>query len=201
MACDDGYEREAWGAGLRVVAGVDEVGRGALAGPVVAAAVILDPQRVPAGLDDSKRLTRLQREAREREILDTALSCVVARVEAEEVDRINILQATLAAMRSAIERLEPAADLVLVDGNVAIPGYCRAQRTIIGGDGASVSIAAASIVAKVARDRLMRELDRVWEGYGFSSHVGYVTRAHLAAIRRLGPSPIHRRTFRGVLGE
>ncbi len=192
------HETEAWDAGWRLVAGVDEVGRGALAGPVVAAAVVLDPDRVPDGLDDSKRLAECRREELAEAILESALSCRIARVEADEIDRINILRATLAAMRHAVDALDPEADLLLVDGNVPLPEWPREQRTIVGGDAISASVAAASIVAKVARDRLMRDLDAVWPGYGFSAHVGYGTKAHREAIERLGPCPIHRRTFRGV---
>ena len=195
------HAREAWAAGFRLVAGVDEVGRGALAGPVVAAAVVLDPDRVPVGLDDSKRLAARRRETLAEQILATALCCRVARIEAEEIDRVNILRATLAAMRRAVDALCPLADHLLVDGNVALPDWPRSQRTVVGGDGLSASIAAASIVAKVARDRLMRGFDTVWPGYGFASHVGYGTSAHREAIGRLGPCPIHRRSFRGVEPE
>jgi ribonuclease HII len=199
MGCDDLHERSGRSEGFAVVAGVDEVGRGALAGPVVAAAVILDPARVPDGLDDSKRLTSSVREKLAVEICASALAWQIARVDAEEIDRVNILRATLSAMRTAIEGLVPEPDLILVDGNVPIPGLTRSQRTIVGGDAASVSIAAASIVAKVARDGLMRDLDLVWSGYGFASHVGYGTRTHREALKRLGPSPVHRRSFRGVV--
>jgi ribonuclease HII len=198
MACDDVHERACRSDGFAVVAGVDEVGRGALAGPVVAAAVVLDPERVPEGLDDSKRLSCAVREKLAAQIRESALAWRIACVDADEIDRVNILRATLSAMRTAVEGLVPEPDLVLVDGNVAIPGLARAQRTIVGGDAASVSIAAASIVAKVARDGLMRDFDAVWSGYGFASHVGYGTLSHREAIRRLGPSPIHRKSFRGV---
>jgi ribonuclease HII len=199
VACDQKLERRAWAEGHRLVAGVDEVGRGALAGPVVAAAVILDPRRIPEGIDDSKRLTAERREVLAESILECALACRVARVEAEEIDRINILRATLKAMRAAIDLLDPEPDCIFIDGNVGLPDFPTVQRTVIGGDGLSVSIAAASIVAKVARDRLMRDYDSVWCGYGFATHVGYGTRAHRGAIERLGPSPLHRRSFRGVL--
>jgi ribonuclease HII len=180
---------------------VDEVGRGALAGPVVAAAVVLDPCRIPEGLDDSKRLTPKRREELAAVILETALCCRIARVEAEEIDRVNILRATLEAMRTAVDLLEPAPDCILIDGNVALPNYPGHQRTVVGGDGLSVSIAAASIVAKVARDRVMREYDALWCEYGFASHVGYGTRAHWNALHSFGPCPIHRRSFRGVLTQ
>jgi ribonuclease HII len=198
MACDDQHERGALASGFRLVAGVDEVGRGALAGPVVAAAVILDLENVPAGIDDSKRLRPSVRERLANEIRESAIAWSVARVEADEIDRINILRATLRAMRTAVEALAPVADIALVDGNTAIPGCETSQRTIVGGDAASISIAAASIVAKVTRDELMRSFDSVWNGYGFALHAGYGTRVHRDALRRLGPTPIHRLTFRGV---
>jgi ribonuclease HII len=198
MACDDFHERRGRGDGFVVIAGVDEVGRGALAGPVVAAAVVFDPDRVPEGLDDSKRLSPATRERLAGEIREAALAWSVARVEHDEIDRINVLRATLEAMRAAVASLAPEPDLVLVDGNTPIPQLTRAQRTVVGGDAASVSIAAASILAKVTRDTLMRDYDAVWCGYGFAAHVGYGTRTHWEALRRLGPSPIHRRTFRGV---
>lgn len=195
---DLSFEREAWTAGLRLVAGVDEVGRGALAGPVVAAAVILDPERVPEGLDDSKKLAARRREALADAVRATALCWRVARVESDEIDRINILQASFAAMRLAIGALDPAAELLLVDGHLTLPGWNGPQRALVGGDGRSASIAAASILAKVERDRIMCGYDAVLPGYDFSSHVGYGTQAHRDAIARLGPSPIHRRSFRGV---
>lgn len=196
---DLAFEHQAWASGWRRVAGVDEVGRGALAGPVVAAAVILDPERVPDGLDDSKRLPAKRRETLAAEIRSTALCWGVARVEPDEIDRINILRASLAAMLRAVGGLLPCAEHLLVDGNVAIPGWAGPQLQIVGGDGRSASIAAASILAKVERDRIMRDYDADLPGYDFASHVGYGTRAHRDAIERLGPSPIHRRTFRGVL--
>jgi ribonuclease HII len=189
----------AWAEGHRLVAGVDEVGRGALAGPVVVAAVILDPQCVPEGIDDSKRLSEKRRETLAAAVIESALACTVARVEAAEIDRINILRATLTAMRAAIDLLDPKPDCIFIDGNVRLPNFPGVQRTVVGGDGLSVSIAAASIVAKVTRDGLMRDYDALWSGYGFASHVGYGTLAHRAAIERLGPSPLHRRSFRGVL--
>jgi ribonuclease HII len=192
------FEQDAWETGRVVVAGVDEVGRGALAGPVVAAAVVLDPARVPEGLDDSKKLTAKRREELSRIVRDTALCFHVARIESEEIDRVNILQATLRAMCVALEALAPCADFVLVDGNVRIPGWPGEQRTVVGGDAASVSIAAASIVAKVERDRIMAEMDLVWPGYDFGANAGYGTSSHRAALERLGPSPVHRHSFRGV---
>ena len=181
------------------LAGVDEAGCAPLAGPVVAAAVILDPACVPDGLDDSKKLTPARREALAEQIRACALAWHVARVEPDDIDRLNILQASFVAMRVAAGALAPAAELLLVDGNLAIPSWAGAQRTIVGGDGRSSSIAAASIVAKVERDRIMHDYDRELPGYDFASHVGYGTRAHRDAIARLGPSSIHRRSFRGVV--
>jgi ribonuclease HII len=193
------FERAAWDGGHRLVAGIDEVGRGALAGPVVAAAVILDPEHVPDGLDDSKRLTARQREALAEQVLATALCVRIGCVEADEIDRVNILRATLLAMRQAADALDPAADHLLVDGNVALPSWPRSQLTVVRGDGLSVSIAAASIVAKVVRDRTMCELHERWPDYCFDDNAGYGTAAHRSALERLGPTPIHRRSFRGVL--
>ncbi len=193
------FEREAWNEGYRFVAGLDEVGRGALAGPVVAAAVVFDPSRIPDGLADSKKLPRPRRETLSDEIISSALGVAVAMVDAAEIDATNILRATLVAMSRAVASLEVAADYLLVDGNARVPTWSGQQRTIVGGDAASASIAAASIVAKVERDRLMASYDEQWPEYGFSAHVGYGTAAHLAAIARIGPCPIHRRSFRGVL--
>ncbi len=193
------FEREGWNTGFRVVAGVDEAGRGALAGPVVAAAVVLEPERIPDGIDDSKRLSRRQRERLYDQIVGSVSAYCVARIEPDVIDRINILQASLLAMRQALSNLGVAADHVLVDGNVAIPEWSGSQRTLVDGDARSLSIAAASILAKVTRDRVMRDYDAEWPEFGFASHVGYGTRAHMLALERFGPSPIHRRTFRGVL--
>ncbi|HQR38795.1 MAG TPA: ribonuclease HII [Blastocatellia bacterium] len=193
------FEREGWNTGFRVVAGVDEAGRGALAGPVVAAAVVLEPERIPDGIDDSKRLSRRQRERLYDQIVGSVSAYCVARIEPDVIDRINILQASLLAMRQALSNLGVAADHVLVDGNVAIPEWTGSQRTLVDGDARSLSIAAASILAKVTRDRVMRDYDAEWPEFGFASHVGYGTRAHMLALERFGPSPIHRRTFRGVL--
>ena len=193
------FEREAWNQGYRFVAGLDEVGRGALAGPVVAAAVVFDPSRIPEGLADSKTLPRSRREALSESIFRSAIGVSIAMVDAAEIDATNILRATLAAMSRAVEALPVASDYLLVDGNTRIPAWPGQQRTLVGGDAASASIAAASIVAKVERDRLLASYDELWPGYGFAAHVGYGTAAHLAAIARIGPCPIHRRTFRGVL--
>lgn len=198
MGCDTRYESEIFAAGYRLIAGVDEVGRGALAGPVVAAAVILNPFDVPEGINDSKKLTRLQRERLEKEIKARAIAFSIGRVEHFEIDQINIHHASLLAMYRAIKGLNPPTDYVLIDGRHKLPDLNCSQMTIIKGDCLSVSVAAGSIIAKVARDRWMREYDEQFPGYGFASHVGYNTRVHQEALARLGPSAIHRLTFSGV---
>lgn len=185
---------------MRLISGVDEVGRGALAGPVVAAAVVLDLECLPAGINDSKKLSRVTRERLAEEIRASAIAFAVARVEADEIDRINILRATQAAMIQAVRALTPQPDHVLIDA-LPLPGLAVSQQAIIRGDAQSVSIAAASIIAKVARDAWMREYDAQFPGYGFARHVGYATAEHIAGLRALGPSPIHRMTFRKVKSE
>ena len=193
------FEDEARAAGGRMIAGVDEVGRGALAGPVVAAAVILDPAApLPEGLDDSKKLTALQRERIAAELKQTALCYGVGLVPPEEIDRTNILIATRRAMCQALGGLNPCADFLLIDA-LQLKEIQLPQRAIIRGDSVSASIAAASVIAKTYRDALMRDYDQVYPQYGFAAHVGYGTRAHLAALRAHGACPIHRRSFRGVL--
>lgn len=181
--------------GLWPVAGIDEVGRGCLAGPVAAAAVILDPTDIPDGLNDSKCLAAPVREELYEEILTRALAVSFAFVSAAMIDRINIRQASLMAMRRALAALAVVPRFVLVDGN-DLPGdlACPGE-AIVSGDGLSASIAAASIVAKVARDRLMARLCAAHPAYGFGRHVGYATQEHLAAIARHGPSPYHRLSF------
>jgi len=176
---------------------VDEAGRGPLAGPVVAAAVILPDGLMLPGVDDSKKLTASLRDELFDLISAEALAIGVGFGDHLLVDRINILQATLSAMRDAILCLSPAPDFLLIDGISAIPMNI-AQRTIKKGDSLSLSIAAASIIAKVTRDRLMVQYDELYPGYGFAAHKGYGAATHLAAIARLGPSPIHRKSFRGV---
>lgn len=183
--------------GARVVAGVDEVGVGPLAGPVVAAAVVLPPRPRLPGLDDSKRLTRLARERLAEAIAGQAEDCAVAEVWVEEIDRRNIYQAALVAMQRAVEGLADRPDHVLVDAR-RIPGIAVPQTPIVGGDGCDASIAAASVVAKVHRDRIMERLDGTYPGYGFARHMGYATREHLRALRRLGVTPVHRRSFSPV---
>lgn len=182
-----------------LVAGSDEVGRGALAGPVVAAACILNLKDLPKGINDSKQLTRLQRERLFGEIKQRAVAYSISRVEHDEIDQINILRASLRAMELAIKALRPFPDYVLIDGHQRVPDLDCPQSTIIKGDCLSVSVAAASIMAKVTRDQWMKEYDEEYPGYGFASHAGYNTRMHQQAIERLGPSAIHRLTFRGVL--
>lgn len=177
-----------------VVCGVDEAGRGPWAGPVVAAAVILNPRRIPKGLDDSKKLAPARREELELEIKDRALSWGVGLADIGEIAALNILHATGKAMRRAIEALSVPPAIALVDGNYRFPLPCEV-RTVVGGDGHSASIAAASILAKVARDRLMTEMDALYPGYGFAVHKGYGVPQHAEALDRLGPSPIHRRAF------
>ena len=194
------FENAARKKGFRSIAGVDEAGRGCLAGPVVAAAVILDPRRPVHGIDDSKRLRPEARERVAKRIRERALAFSVAAVGNELIDRGNILRATLDAMRRAAESLDPRADFLLIDGISAprsrIPAAC-----VVRGDARSFSIAAASILAKVERDRMMAEFDREFPGYGFAAHKGYPTPEHRDALRRLGPCTIHRLTFRGVQPE
>lgn len=181
-------------ADLLLIAGVDEAGRGPLAGPVSAAAVILDPGRPIAGLGDSKKLTPARRETLDLQIRERALAWAIAWASAEEIDRINILQASLLAMQRAVATLTVRPGRVLVDGNRCPDVGCEAL-AIVGGDGSVPSIGAASILAKVARDRLMCNLDQRFPGYGFAAHKGYPTRFHVEALQRLGPCPEHRRSF------
>lgn len=181
----------------RLVAGVDEAGRGPLAGPVVAAAVILDEANPIAGLADSKALSPGRREELAALIRERALAWAVAEAQVEEIDRLNILQATLLAMQRAVAGLRIAPDMVLVDGNQLPPLVCEA-RAIVRGDSTVPAISAASILAKVARDKTMDELEGECPGYGFSRHKGYPTRDHVAALERLGVSRHHRRSFSPV---
>jgi ribonuclease HII len=177
------------------VAGVDEVGRGCLAGPVVAGAVILRADRYVAGVADSKLLTPERREALYDEILQAAVCWHVSIVDAGEIDRLNIHRASLVAMEQAVMALEPLPGFVVVDG-FRIPNLLMAQRPVPGGDRRSTAIAAASILAKVTRDKLMQELHAQDPRYGFDRHKGYATKEHLEAVSRFGYSPVHRRTFR-----
>lgn len=189
------WENAARRLGIAHVAGVDEVGRGCLAGPVVAGAVILHPDRHVPGLADSKVLSAAARERLSAEIMSAAVAWAVAVVEPAEIDRLNIHRASLQAMRLAVMALVPLPGLVLVDG-FSIPHLMLAQRALVGGDRKVSAIAAASIVAKVHRDRLMCELHAHDPRYGFNRHKGYATKEHLAAVGQFGYSPAHRRTFR-----
>ena len=200
IVCDATFETEALASGAIFIAGIDEVGRGALAGPVVAAAVILDPACIPAGLNDSKKLTAATRAKLDVEIRAVAIAYAIARIEADEIDRINILRATRRAMCNAIAALNPAPDYLLIDA-LQLKELAITQKAIIKGDAKSVSIAAASIIAKVARDHWMMDYDEEFPGYGFVSNVGYGTATHLQALRASGPTKIHRLTFRKVLPE
>lgn len=190
------YERALIAEGRRRVAGVDEVGRGPLAGPVTAAAVRLDPARIPAGLDDSKRLGRADREALCAEILAVA-EVSVAHASVAEIDALNILRASHLAMCRALAGLG-AADFALIDGNLLPRDLALPGRAVVGGDALCLSIAAASIVAKVARDRIMAELARAHPGYGWERNAGYPTPAHRDALKQLGVTPHHRRSFAPV---
>ncbi len=193
------FEKQAVLDGFQFAAGIDEVGRGCLAGAVVAAAVILDLSKpLPKSLNDSKKLTANQRTRIAEEIRQNAVCFSVGQIEADEIDRINILQATKKAMIAAVEQLVPAADFLLIDA-VNLNNCSLPQKSIIGGDAVCASIAAASVLAKVYRDTLMRELDRVYPEYGFARHVGYGTKEHYAAIRKHGACELHRKSFRGVL--
>jgi len=180
-----------------LVAGVDEVGRGPLAGPVVTAAVILDPGRPIIGLADSKALTAKRREALFDEIRANALCWALGRAEVEEIDELNILQATMLAMRRAVLALDPAPQHALIDGNRCPDLPCSAE-AIIKGDGTVAVISAASIIAKVSRDREMVALDAAYPGYGLAGHKGYPTKAHMAALVERGITPIHRKSFAPV---
>ena len=179
------------------VAGVDEAGRGPLAGPVIAAAVILDPANPIEGLDDSKRLSEKKREALFAEIQNKALAWATGRAEVEEIDRINILQATMQAMQRAVEALCPVAEHALIDGNRCPQLDCPAK-AVIKGDSRVAAISAASIIAKVTRDREMVVLDEIYPGYGLARHKGYPSKAHIEAMESLGVLPIHRRSYAPV---
>jgi ribonuclease HII len=196
LVCGNRYEREARAKGAVTIAGVDEVGRGALFGPVVAAAVILPPETRIRGLRDSKQLLPEDRERLASVVRKKAIAIAIEEVCAEVIDRVNIYQATRLAMSAAVGRLTPAADHLLIDA-MRLDLTCG-QTSIIYGDSLSISIAAASVVAKVYRDQRMRELSVEYPQYGLASHKGYSTPEHLAALLKHGPSPLHRRTFRPV---
>ena len=194
---DDRFEREAWVRGFRRVAGVDEAGRGPLAGPVVAAAVILPRRWRQEGLRDSKLLSEGQRERLYARIVDTAVAVGVGVVDAQMIDTHNILEATRLAMGQAVRQLSPLPDYLVLDA-VVLPAVLLEQRLVIKGDGLCVSVAAASVVAKVTRDRLMAEAHARFPEYGFLTHKGYGTAEHLRQLQRLGPCELHRRSFRPV---
>lgn len=192
------FEEQARAAGHRLIAGVDEAGRGPLAGPVVAAAVVLPQAVAIPGLDDSKKLAARRREALyEALVASPGVSWGIGIIGAEEIDRLNILQATRQAMETALAALDPPPDIALLDG-LPFREFAFRSRAIVGGDARSLSIAAASIIAKVTRDRLMRRLHGEFPGYGFDRNKGYGTAEHLDALRRLGPCPLHRRSFAPV---
>ena len=191
------YEAQAWRAGIARIAGLDEAGRGPLAGPVVAAAVILAPDRRVRKLCDSKLLTPERREALFHAITTHAVGVGVGIVDHATIDRVNILQATRLAMLEALRQLAVAPDLVITDF-VKLPGLTCPQRNLVNGDARCATVAAASIIAKVTRDRLMVEADQQFPEYGFARHKGYATAEHLSALDRHGPCPLHRRTFSGV---
>jgi len=196
LRCTMRYEKRAWESGATLVAGVDEVGRGSLFGPVVAAAVILDPAYRIRGLRDSKLLLPERREVLEKRILEHVVAWSVAAVDAACIDQINIYHASKLAMRNAVMQLAPAADYLLID---ALRLECDLpQQAIIHGDALSASIAAASILAKVERDRMMRDWDVVFPEYGLASHKGYSAPKHIAALRKYGPTPLHRQSFAPV---
>ena len=195
------YEHEAAREGFACICGVDEAGRGPLAGPVCAAAVILPPDIQIEGLNDSKKLTDKKRRALYDVITEQAVSYGIAFADEQEIDEINILQATFLAMRRAFEKLTVTPDIALIDGNRA-PGLSCRERTVVHGDALSASVAAASILAKVTRDRLMEEYDAQYPQYGFAVHKGYGTQRHYAALREFGACPIHRQSFlRRFYGE
>jgi ribonuclease HII len=188
-------ERELWARGFGRVAGVDEAGLGPLAGPVIAAAVVFPPEIGLVGVNDSKQLAASRREELAALIREQALDCSVARVDPVEIDRVNILRAGHLAMRRAVEALAMAPDYLLIDGRHTLTEVRLPQECLIKGDGRCHAIAAASILAKTERDALMRRYDREFPGYGFAAHKGYATASHRDAIRRMGPTPIHRMSF------
>jgi ribonuclease HII len=197
LVCGWKHEKAARKLGATLIAGLDEVGRGPLFGPVVAAAVILPEKSRLRGLTDSKKLSEKLREEFDVQIRETAVAWAIAAVDVEVIDRINILRASLLAMRMAVEQLSHRPDFLLIDGNMTIDWHCP-QRAVVQGDSISLSIAAASVIAKVYRDRLLVELDSQFPGYGLASHKGYAAPQHLAALARLGPTPMHRKSFSPV---
>ncbi len=197
MTPDFSFEQTAMQTGLSIIAGVDEVGRGPLCGPVTAAAVILDPQNIPEGLNDSKKLTAKRREA----LYDILLDCAVvsiAHATVAEIDELNILRASHLAMERAVAGLAKTPDHLLIDGNMIPRGLTISAQAVIKGDAKSVSISAASIMAKTCRDRLMVDLAQQYPGYGWEKNAGYPTAVHLKALQELGVTPHHRRSFKPV---
>ncbi|MHC9235892.1 ribonuclease HII [Pseudooceanicola sp. 502str34] len=194
---DFSFEDAACAAGATRIAGVDEVGRGPLAGPVTAAAVILDPSRLPEGLNDSKKLTPKRREALAAILPEVAVVCV-AHASVEEIDELNILRASHLAMERAVAGLPEAPDHLLIDGNMIPRGLTIPATTVVKGDALSLSIAAASIMAKIARDEIMRDLAQHFPGYGWEKNAGYPSKAHREALLNLGITPHHRRSFKPV---
>ncbi len=180
-----------------LIAGVDEVGRGPLAGDVVTAAVILDPEKPIDGLNDSKKLSEKKRQQLSELIKENALVWAIGRASVAEIDQLNILQATLLAMKRAVEELNIKPDKVLVDGN-KLPDFDIPAEAIVGGDGTVAEISAASIIAKVTRDEEMIALEQLYPGYGFMRHKGYGTKVHMEALKRLGATPVHRKSFSPV---
>lgn len=197
LRCTCALEDQARADGYAVVAGMDEVGRGALCGPVVACVVVLGDGFDSTGVDDSKRLTAKQREELSARVREKAAAFSVGVAGPKEIDRLNILRATHLAMVRAVQGLPVGPDVILVDA-LTVPGVPTPQRPIVKGDALSVSIAAASIVAKVMRDEMMRECDRRYPGYGLAHNMGYASDDHRQALRRMGPSEIHRRSFHGT---
>ena len=197
---DEHLENELREKGYAAICGVDEAGRGPLSGPVVAAACILPAGCVIEGLNDSKKLTPKQRDRLFDTVRETAIAYSIGTASPEEIDEINILNATMRAMKRAIDGLPVKADFALIDGNCA-RGIDTPHQTVISGDAISVSISAASILAKVTRDRICLENDRDYPEYGFAKHKGYGTKEHMDALRRLGPCPLHRRSFLKFLSE
>ncbi|HEX3034878.1 MAG TPA: ribonuclease HII [Thermodesulfobacteriota bacterium] len=194
---DYSFERRIWEVG-KIAAGVDEAGRGPLAGPVVAAAVILSNECEISGLNDSKKLSPQQREKLFDCIRNQAVSLGVGIIEPEEIDKINILRAALRAMEIAVKNLNPQPDFLFIDGNIRT-SILIPQETIVDGDAICSSIAAASIIAKVTRDSIMANYHNIYPEYNFKQHKGYPTKEHFESLRKYGPCPIHRRTFRGVI--
>ena len=198
MPCSLEHEHRLTGSGYSIIAGIDEAGRGPLAGSVFASAVVLPRGFIPQGINDSKKLSPRVRERLHQQLTsEPDVLWAVAKKNAAEIDLLNILRATHAAMRTAWELLEPRPDHVLIDG-LPVPQFPCSQTALVGGDAISLSIAAASIIAKVERDREMEEMDRLYPEYGFAKHKGYPTAAHFAKLRLHGPCPIHRRSFAPV---